>query len=990
VARSLWVRSRHGLLLAVSTFVWFLAAGATSVAEGPPAVTIDPASEVSYTSATLSGTVNPEGGPAQTYFGFELSTEPDNPESWFQVTFTSFNNEGTSPVPVEEPISGLQTGTQYYARLWAEHEGGADRVATEPPYPSFTTLATTPPDVTIDPPGSVTGTTAAVSGTVNPVAPAGSSSAYDVNWRFECIPSCNSDGGTVAADSSPHAVAETLTGLEPNTAYEVSLVGSNVGASDSDGPILLTTEPVAPAVQTLFAGPVDEDSAKLAGRVNPHNSTTTYSFQWGTDTGYGNTVAAMPETLPVDNSYHFVSAELPGLQAGRTYHFRLVATNSESGEETQGEDRTFMTLAPPSQPICANAEAQIELSALLPSCRAYEQVTPTDKDYGVNSGEPFLAFAAEGGGAAAFTTNGPLPGSEAGASQNLYFTERGPQGWKYTPLTPPQVPTPGGTTYPSVQGFSPDLRRMFIKTANPPLLPEAAPDIANLYMRENGPERYRLISVPQTFGPIRPFITYGGASEDFSRVVFASEEPLLPEAEGIGRNIYEWNNGSLDLFRLPGGEVAGQAEFAGGAISRGFNAINADASRIVFRSDQDLYVRLNHSEATKVSASERAETDTNGGPAEFWAATKGVGTVFFTSTRALTEDANTGRDAQGNLTGASANLYAYDVDSGDLHDLTVDDSRNGPEVLGVVGTSDDGSYVYYVARGKLAGAAAAGAPNLYLLHDGETRFIATLDEADGNNWIRQLRFLSSRVTPDGRHALLSSSARLTGYDNTSSETGSPVTELYLYSADDNSMACVSCRADGSAPVGGAAVSAQPLPLNITRYPNRFLTADGGTVVFDTADSLVPRDSNGKRDVYEYREGRARLVTTGASEYDAQFADMSADGTDLLFATKEQLLKSDQDGYSDLYDARRDGGYIPPLPPVPPCSGGECVRNASTPPPAPNLGSNLFHGAGNVKQNRKRCGKGMRKVRRHGRARCVKKKHTKAGKKRTGANKGGAK
>ena len=97
----------------------------------------------------------------------------------------------------------------------------------------------------------------------------------------------------------------------------------------------------------------------------------------------------------------------------------------------------------------------------------------------------------------------------------------------------------------------------------------------------------------------------------------------------------------------------------------------------------------------------------------------------------LTNDAYTG------LEDNAANLYEYDFAKPEgerLSDLTVDNTDpSGAGVLGLVTASEDGSYVYFVAEGKLSGEAnsegeeaVAGKPNLYLSHAGKVTFIATL------------------------------------------------------------------------------------------------------------------------------------------------------------------------------------------------------------------------------------------------------------------------
>ena len=56
----------------------------------------------------------------------------------------------------------------------------------------------------------------------------------------------------------------------------------------------------------------------------------------------------------------------------------------------------------------------------------------------------------------------------------------------------------------------------------------------------------------------------------------------------------------------------------------------------------------------------------------------------------------------------------------------------------VMGASEDGSYIYFVATGVLADGAVKGADNLYVLHESEgvwtTKYIATLSDEDAKSW----------------------------------------------------------------------------------------------------------------------------------------------------------------------------------------------------------------------------------------------------------------
>ena len=97
-----------------------------------------------------------------------------------------------------------------------------------------------------------------------------------------------------------------------------------------------TTGP--PSVTTNLATNVASHSATLNGSVNPHGLSTTVRFQYGTTTNYGSTTSNQTKT---GNTTQNVAANISGLTAGTTYHFRIVATNSAGTR--LGSDRTFTT-----------------------------------------------------------------------------------------------------------------------------------------------------------------------------------------------------------------------------------------------------------------------------------------------------------------------------------------------------------------------------------------------------------------------------------------------------------------------------------------------------------------------------------------------------------------------------------------------------------------------------------------------------------------------
>ena len=97
----------------------------------------------------------------------------------------------------------------------------------------------------------------------------------------------------------------------------------------------------APSATTGAATGVSNAGATLNGIVNAKGSSTTVTFEYGTDAGYGTTVTAdqSPVTGSTDTA---VSKTIGGLAPDTTYHYRVVVVNAVG--TTNGVDITFTTL----------------------------------------------------------------------------------------------------------------------------------------------------------------------------------------------------------------------------------------------------------------------------------------------------------------------------------------------------------------------------------------------------------------------------------------------------------------------------------------------------------------------------------------------------------------------------------------------------------------------------------------------------------------------
>jgi hypothetical protein len=98
----------------------------------------------------------------------------------------------------------------------------------------------------------------------------------------------------------------------------------------------------APTVTTGAAADVAQLTARLTASIDPNGATTTYVFQYGAANTYG---AVTPEQTITGDDKKTITANITGLAPATTYHYRIVAHNSQG--QKVGADRTFKTKAQP-------------------------------------------------------------------------------------------------------------------------------------------------------------------------------------------------------------------------------------------------------------------------------------------------------------------------------------------------------------------------------------------------------------------------------------------------------------------------------------------------------------------------------------------------------------------------------------------------------------------------------------------------------------------
>lgn len=684
---------------------------------------------------------------------------------------------------------------------------------------------------------------------------------------------------------------------------------------------------------------------------------------------------------------------------------------------------------------CPNAQYRSGSSEHLPDCRAYEQVSPSDKG-GLDALTPqpplsVQSSACETGEActiAYMNVGAAFDGAPANEVPNAYLATRAGEAWQTTALTPPTLQAPANGLAKVAYAFSADLSQTVLRVPLQQLTDGAPPGVFNLFLRR-GDGTYSLLTTSAPSEPPQAACgncyeeqdvpAFAGASSDFGHVIFEANDSLVAGAPAGGvENLYEALAAGVRLVGiLPDNTVAPRGSTPGGGIRVSnershelAHAISADGSRVLFEAAADnggpdaqqageveLFDRLGGASTIELSAPapgaqpsrcETVERICDPEPAKFWAASEDGSAVYFTSKAALTkesrvgpEERSAGEKQEEEETGEAHenpgnDLYRYNVGAGTLSDLTVDAQPadpNGAGVLGVVGSSADGSYVYFVATGELASGAQSGLPNLYLWHETaagarQLSFIATLrapaesEEAnlealragpsiqyrsDLADWTSRPTESQAYVTPDGKHLAFMSVEPLTGYDNVDQTTGEADHEVFEYSAETGELACASCDTSGERPLGsaflGAALTAR---LSTPFHQPRSLSDDGSRLFFSSPDPLEPGLAGGSVKVFEYEHGAAQLISGTEGGGDAVFLDASASGNDAFFATREQLVPTDVDELVDVYDARVDGGFAVAAKQAP-CQGSAC-QGPSPPPPLLSAPiSSSFIGSGNL-------------------------------------------
>ncbi|HWM53875.1 MAG TPA: hypothetical protein VNO20_00590 [Solirubrobacterales bacterium] len=700
---------------------------------------------------------------------------------------------------------------------------------------------------------------------------------------------------------------------------------------------------VPPTIKAQHALSVSTTDAIVRAQVNPHFwPDTTYWVQYGTeDCASGPSACESKALFPgaplnsgVVDAFKTAGVTLTGLEPDTTYHYRFVAESQDSGAGPafgEGEaqaDGSFHTYPPPSaSPPCPNDAFRAGLGVLLPECRAYELVSPLDKNNGdITTGQNSRALASLDGGGVTYSSYISFAGPQGAPLVSQYLSRRDPeQGWSSAAISPPRGSFPFFSIGQPVndlqfRAFTEDLcQGWLIQDTDVAYAEWAPPGVANLYRRLDpscGAESYELLTTSPPPGFSREAEpsesayapTVQGFSADGSRTLLRVNAALTADAckaspeEGRGRfQLYMAHEGSLRLVSvLPTLAFKPSCKHASAGTSQGplgsarassvEHAVSADGTRVFWSTagsatdsetpnedgDQPgpLYVRLNptgpigtdsrcNNTAPGEACTARISNDDN---ARFWGAdAEGTTAVYTNGPLALAKETG------------STELFEYDVAS-EASTLIAKGVR------GVAGISEDAGRVYFASDQVLTGEAAnsegdkavAGEPNLYLHERGEGfSFIATLSILDVFNEVTTASppspiatfadRRSARTSPDGTHLAFTSAAPLTGFDSTDAQSGQPDGQVFLYDAETAELVCVSCNPSGARPNG------REMPSNV----------NNGATVFWAAAQLPG---------WEYQLHPTRLL--------------SGSGERLFFESFDALVLRDTNGRQDVYEWQR--------------------------------------------------------------------------------------
>jgi hypothetical protein len=822
---------------------------------------------------------------------------------------------------------------------------------------------------TTEPASEIKPASATLNGSVNPNGLAVSECffEYGPTTAYGQKALCEPAASAIPTAEGEHAVHAKIA-LAPDTPYHFRLVAANINAKlyGADRAIALPTAE-ADTVHTVDG----EGKLSVFGVVNPDGADTHYHFEFLTEQQFAEGAWAQAVSTPAQDAGaggggELVVQEIPGLQPGATYRYRVTAESAAFPGDPEHSQIARTLLVPAAtgeqpQPPCPNEAERSGASARLPDCRAYEQVTPVNKEGAqdnFNYGNGERTVVGLDGEHLFMTTLSKWGLNVSGNQATTYsFTRTPEEGWKTSSLSP--QPQTAGVFNRPYRFFTPDLSQVMIEREWETSLYASSSSVEFALGPPGGPYKTVASEPMELYGEGGRRTHFGhwvAQSRDGSVAVIESpDHELIPGhltgttsptmhggVSGQGFDLYEYSGGSLSQLNVDsqgrtigtcgaqlaqgreGGGESGQGqgiEEEGGLPTAGsVNAVSEDGSRIFFEAlcpSRELYMRV-------------------GG-----AQTVDIGEYTFE-----------GANPQGTrllLSKDGTEFFSYDTETQAAKRLF---SLEGGALGNKHALSEDGEVFYFETSAALTPEAPAIGEKLYRydIPSESMTFVAvsTANGGDGNGGFY--------VSPDGGDFYFN----VESVQGVSGSGGGSHVQVYRYDSAEGVVQCVSCASPYN-------LEPKQLSTFMPRYGpngNRLAplgspaSANGDYVFFDTPAALLPQDIDGEippqslgitgdsefspsSDVYEWRrdgvsgcgrvQGCLALITNGIDGTENVLLGTDPSGNDVFFATHSQLAPTDNDASADVYDARIGGGFQRPNPPPVECEGDAC----STPVPAPN-------------------------------------------------------
>ncbi len=740
---------------------------------------------------------------------------------------------------------------------------------------------------------------------------------------------------TPPAFATDSGVSASPSGLTTGTTYHyrfkaTNASGSNVGINRSFTPAFVLK------VQTLPATGIEQNKATLQGSFDPDGISTSYYFEYGVSTNYGQQTTPVVYGSTPGNAV--VGTQLTGLPAGKVFNYRIVASNVNG--TTKGPNLTFRTASPPDVTGLRASDLTASSAVLHAKINPVGYATTYRFEYGTSpeyGQEIPIPDAAVGAGTTPVSVQQTLTNLQPGFTYHYRVVATNQWGSTTTSDTtfdysPPSCPN-DHIRQQTGASYLPDCRAY-------ELVSPAAAGSVQLYP---GEEMRALAGGGQNpYAELANWVQNDGLATSPSRLAFLglagtidglrAPNVLIPDTYISTRTSTGWTTtlpGIDDSFGQPYGKqcsdsmdlcIDHSASLSGEGTNRApylYTVEGVFKGRLptnvgIIKGGLDAlgYKRLSPNFNHYFFSSNAYEgfQSTPGAAFAPGGLTSGAGSAYDNDlserTVSLISKLNNGEDIpqNGSIPGNGSIAYAMEIPAV---------STSGSHVLLSTKSGPDGPYRLYMRVGGGTGVTYEVTPP----GTEATEFVG--------------------MTRDGGEVLFTTPAALEGDDKDTA------VDLYLWREADESLTRLS-KAPGEQALGKegnktacgatwtAGCNVQPLDperrwaveleippgnpgvpyLSMNGIDDVFAD-DSGDVYFYSPEQLDATNFGipGQRNLYLYRNGSVRLVAIFDTGTTIERMQISSDGSHAAMVTKSNLTSYDNDGFRQMYTLDADSGAI---------------------------------------------------------------------------------